>query len=66
MTLTVNGENRDLKDNTTLIALLESFSLNPEATAVQLNDDILERDTFQSITLNEGDTVELIRIVGGG
>ncbi len=66
MTLTVNGENRDLKDNTTLIALLESFSLNPEATAVQLNDDILERDTFQSITLNEGDTVELIRIVSGG
>ncbi len=66
MTFTVNGENRDLKDNTTLIALLESFSLNPEATAVQLNDDILERDTFQSITLNEGDTVELIRIVGGG
>ena len=66
MTLTVNGENRDLEENTTLIGLLESFSLNPEATAVQLNDDILERDTFQSITLNEGDTVELIRIVGGG
>ena len=66
MTLTVNGENRDLEENTTLIGLLESFSLNPEATAVQLNDDILERRTFKSITLNEGDTVELIRIVGGG
>ncbi|MFP6617652.1 MAG: sulfur carrier protein ThiS [Candidatus Hydrogenedentota bacterium] len=66
MTLTVNGENRDLEENTTLIGLLESFSLDPEATAVQLNDDILERCTFKSITLNEGDTVELIRIVGGG
>lgn len=66
MTLTVNGESRDLEECTTLIALLESFSLNPEATAVQLNDDILERETFPAITLNDGDTVELIRIVGGG
>jgi sulfur carrier protein len=66
MTLTVNGESRDLEDATTLLGLIESFSLNPEATAVQLNDDILERETFPTITLNEGDTVELIRIVGGG
>ena len=66
MPLTVNGESRDLEESTPLIALLESFSLNPEATAVQLNDDILERETFPTITLNEGDTVELIRIVGGG
>ena len=66
MTLTVNGEARDLEESMSLIALLESFSLNPEATAVQLNDDILEREMFPEIMLNDGDTVELIRIVGGG
>lgn len=66
MTLTVNGEQRNLDESTTLIALLESFSLNPQATAVQLNDDILERESFNAVTLNNGDTVELIRIVGGG
>jgi sulfur carrier protein len=66
MTLTVNGEARDLEESMSLIALLESFSLNPEATAVQLNDDILDREMFPEIMLNDGDTVELIRIVGGG
>lgn len=66
MTLIVNGETRDLEGDTTLMTLLESFSLNPEATAVQLNADILERETFSTITLKEGDTIELIRIVGGG
>lgn len=66
MNLTVNGETRELTDGTTILSLLESFSLNPDATAVQLNDDILDRETFPDTALNEGDTVELIRIVGGG
>ena len=66
MTLTVNGEQRDLDDATTLLGLLEAFSLNPDATAVQLNEDILERESFAKVQLAEGDSIELIRIVGGG
>lgn len=66
MTLTVNGEQRDLDDATTLLGLLETFSLNPDATAVQLNEDILERESFAKVQLAEGDSIELIRIVGGG
>jgi thiamine biosynthesis protein ThiS len=33
---------------------------------VEHNGTILERATYQSITLNEGDTVEIVRMVGGG
>lgn len=66
MTLTVNGEARELGNATTLLGLLESFSLNPDATAVQLNEEILDREAFPDVTLNDGDTLELIRIVGGG
>lgn len=66
MKLTVNGESRELTEDLTLIGLLTSFSLNPDATAVQLNQDILEREAFPTVTLNDGDTLELIRIVGGG
>jgi sulfur carrier protein len=66
MTLIVNGEALDLTGDATIQSLLDSFSLNPEATAVQLNDDILERESFTATPLNDGDRVELIRIVGGG
>ena len=66
MTITLNGESKTFNAGTGLLDLLTQFQLNPEATAVQLNDDILEREAFSSITLNEGDRVELIRIVGGG
>lgn len=66
MTLTVNGEALDLTGDATIQSLLNSFSLNPEATAVQLNDDILERESFPDTSLSDGDRVELIHIVGGG
>jgi thiamine biosynthesis protein ThiS len=66
MTITLNGESKSIENATGLLALMAMYELNPEATAVQYNDDILERDVYASITLSDGDRVELIRIVGGG
>ena len=66
MTITLNGEAKTLDSGTGLLDLMERYHLNPEATAVQLNDDILERESFGATCLSDGDCVELIRIVGGG
>jgi sulfur carrier protein len=66
MTIILNGESKSIEPATGLLDLMKTYSLNPDATAVQLNDDILERESFASTTLNEGDRIELIRIVGGG
>lgn len=66
MTITLNGESKTVDESAGVLELIQRYSLNPDATAVQLNDDILDRESFASITLNEGDCVELIRIVGGG
>lgn len=66
MIVTVNGEQRDFDEGTNLVGLIESFGLNPKATAVQYNEDIIAREELSSSTLQDGDVVELIRIVGGG
>lgn len=66
MNITLNGELKTIEAGTGLLALMDSYQLNPEATAVQYNEEILERDAFASININEGDRIELIRIVGGG
>lgn len=66
MTITVNGESKDFESSLNVLGLLEGYSLNPEATAVQLNEDILVRESFGATALKEGDRIELIRIVGGG
>lgn len=66
MNITVNGALRDITPDTTVAALIAQLNLKPELTAVQLNDTILPRGEAAQTMLSEGDTVELIRIVGGG
>ena len=66
MTVTVNGESHNLNADTTIALLLDTLGLNREATVVQHNDAIIEREAFELVTLHDGDVVELVRIVGGG
>jgi len=66
MTVTVNGESHNFDADTTIALLLDTLGLNREATVVQHNETIIEREAFNSVTLHDGDAVELVRIVGGG
>ncbi len=66
MTLTVNGEIREFAYTVTVQALLEELELTPAATVVERNGDIVERSRYADTTLKNGDTLELVRFVGGG
>jgi len=63
--LTINGEDREVAGGTVL-ALLAELGLNPAATVVEHNHEIVERAAYQETALAEGDVLELVRIVGGG
>lgn len=66
MKITVNGETRSFDDSFSLMNLIESFSLNPNHLVVELNREVVQRDSFTETTLSEGDMVELIEFVAGG
>jgi sulfur carrier protein len=66
ITLQVNGKNVELERATPLLAYIEKLGVDPRAVAVEHNGTILERAAYETITLNEGDTVEIVRMVGGG
>jgi len=66
MRITVNGEPREVEPDITLLDLMRSLGVQPELTAAQHNDDIVDRKTVAALTLADGDSVELIRVVGGG
>ena len=66
ITLQVNGKQVELDRATPLLAYLEKLGVNPRAIAVEHNGTILERSDYESATLNQGDTIEIVRMVGGG
>lgn len=66
MQITVNGNPRDVPDHITVLDLMRDLGVKPEITAVQRNEDVINRKAVASTVLQEGDAVELIRIVGGG
>lgn len=66
MEITVNGEKRPCDGTTTLLGLLESLGVRPGAVAVEKNLRIVPRNDLEKETIREGDSIEIIRLVGGG
>jgi thiamine biosynthesis protein ThiS len=64
--LQINGKRVELDQPTALLAYLEILGVDHRAVAVEHNTVILERDQFASTILRDGDTVEIVRMVGGG
>jgi thiamine biosynthesis protein ThiS len=62
----VNGKERQIRPGITVGALLEDLELQPGMVVVELNREILERDSYGGVDVSEGDTIELVHFVGGG
>jgi sulfur carrier protein len=66
MTVTINGEARDIEPGTTVTGLLEDLGLHPRLIVVEHNREILDRGEFDRTEVHEGDNFELVHFVGGG
>jgi thiamine biosynthesis protein ThiS len=65
MTVTVNGESRDLPEGETIRALVARYNLKPEKVAIELNRRLLRGEKYDT-PLKSGDAVEIVTFVGGG
>ncbi len=66
MLITLNGEAREAASGKSLLDLVKELGLDPKAVVAERNGNIVERASFAELVLAEGDTLELIRLVGGG
>jgi sulfur carrier protein len=66
ITLTVNGEKRELEEPTKLTAFMETLGVNPRYVAVAHNGAVLERQRWPEAVLRDGDVLEIVRMAGGG
>ena len=64
--LTVNGKKRQIAESINLVEYLESLELDLQRVAVAHNGAVVRRGELAGVTLSEGDSVEIVRAVGGG
>jgi sulfur carrier protein len=62
----VNGKRVELAQPTPLLDYIRQLGVDPRAVAVEHNGVILEREGFARTVLDQGDVVEIVRMVGGG
>ncbi len=66
MTVTVNAERRELPEGATVYTLLETLKLANATCAVEVNRTLIRKAAHASTVLHEGDTIEIVTLVGGG
>jgi sulfur carrier protein len=66
ISVTINGEARELEPGTTVQRLLEQLGLHPRLVVVEHNREILDREVFDATEVRGGDSFELVHFVGGG
>jgi thiamine biosynthesis protein ThiS len=64
--IVLNGESRDVTSNITVQLLLAEFELGTERIAVERNGTIIKKSDYASTILEDSDTLEVVRFVGGG
>jgi thiamine biosynthesis protein ThiS len=62
----VNGEDRTVPRGLDVRSLLERLGVTPELVVVERNLEILGRDRYDSVIVEDGDALEVVHFVGGG
>jgi len=62
----INGERREVKAGVTVADVVRMLDLNQRRLAVEINREIVARDSYAERVLHEGDVLEIVHFVGGG
>lgn len=66
MTITLNGETRDVPDGLTVRGLLNHLDIQGEKVAVERNLEIVRKAAYDSTRINDGDSLEVVSFMAGG
>lgn len=61
----INGKEQDMVGKTVLEMLL-AMEYRKETVAVEINEEIISKELFETTILSEGDVVEVVTFMGGG
>ena len=66
VTITINGEPRELEQPVAFTQLIERLGLAGKRIAIERNGEIVPRSEFAARAVCDGDRLEIVVAVGGG
>ncbi|MES9856201.1 MAG: sulfur carrier protein ThiS [Sedimenticola sp.] len=66
MLIYINSEEREIPDDANMAALINLLELGDQRIAVEVNETLVPRSTFDHHALLPEDKVEIVRAIGGG
>jgi thiazole synthase len=66
LTITINGEARELTGAMSVRELLSSLGMDPAKIAVERNLQIVPRSQYGAVQVGQGDRLEIVHFIGGG
>lgn len=66
ITISLNGESRHLEAPLTVAALVSELGLENRRLAVEINQQIVPRSSYDTHSLQHEDRVEIVQAIGGG
>jgi thiamine biosynthesis protein ThiS len=66
MEISVNGHKKSFEEPLTVADLLQSLGINSRSVVVERNLTVIARGDIENEAIQEGDAIEIIRLVGGG
>jgi thiamine biosynthesis protein ThiS len=66
VTVTINGERREIPDGLNVAALLDHIGMACDRVAIERNLEILPRVQWQQTAVQANDKFEIVHFVGGG
>lgn len=66
ITVSINGEDREIPGGMTVSDLLAHLDLHERLVVVEKNREILRRAEYATAAVDPGDVLELVHFVGGG
>jgi sulfur carrier protein len=66
MTIHINGQSREVAADSTVAALLSELGITQPHVAVERNLEVIPRAQHGDTTLQDGDRLEVVTLVGGG
>ena len=64
--VTINGKDHELPEPTPVSEYVATLGVEPKMIAIAHNGEVLRRDEWADVIVSDGDSLEVVRAVGGG